>query len=93
MLATDMLKSVAEDATRLYVIEGQVLFAKALCQVFAADKSIEVVGDAQSVDETAVARARPDVVILDLDGTQSAIAEGIERCRSIISQTTARFTA
>jgi DNA-binding NarL/FixJ family response regulator len=85
------MKPLTEDATRLYVIEGQVLFAKALCQVFAADKSIEVVGDAQSVDEGAIARARPDVVILDLDGTQSAIAEGIERCRSIVP--TARICA
>jgi len=70
------------DTIRLYVIEGQVLFAKALCQVFAAEKNIEVVGDAQTVDERAVTRAKPDIVILDLDGAGGGLVDGIERCRS-----------
>lgn len=81
VIAADRTSS-ASDTIRLYVIEGQVLFAKALCQVFVSEKSIEVVGDAQSVDERAVARAKPDVVILDLDGAANGLVEGIERCHS-----------
>jgi two-component system response regulator DevR len=83
VLATSAITSTTDATVRLYVIEGQVLFAKALCQVFAAEKSIEVVGDAQVVDEASIARARPDVVILDLDGNSGGLAEGIERCRSV----------
>ncbi len=78
--------AVLTDTVRLYVIEAQVLFAKALCQVFAQEKSIEVVGDAQSVDERAVARTKPDVVILDLDGPGNGLIEGIERCRGCAPQ-------
>jgi len=59
-----------------------VLFAKALCQVFSQENNIEVVGDAQRVDERAVAKAKPDVVILDLDGAANGLVEDIERCRS-----------
>jgi|SRR5579872_2739383 len=73
------------DTIRLYVIEGQVLFGKALCQVFAQEHSIEIVGDAQSIDEAAIAKARPNVVILDLDGTNGGMVEALERCRAAAS--------
>ena len=82
MLTADSLRSTVSETTRLYIIEGQVLFAKALAQVFGADKSIEIVGDAQTIDEVAIARAKPDVVVLDLDSASTIAADGIERCRT-----------
>ncbi|MDE2482333.1 MAG: response regulator transcription factor [bacterium] len=69
-------------AIRLYVVEGQVLFAKALCSVFTQDRSIEVVGDAQSINESVLAKARPNVVIIDIDGTQNGLVDAFERCRA-----------
>ncbi len=74
---------VTLDTVRLYIIEGQVLFAKALCQVFSAERNIDVVGDGQSIDEEAISRAKPDVIVLDMDGTNSALSEALERCRFI----------
>ncbi len=67
---------------RLYIIEGQVLFAKALCQVFSQDRALEVVGDAQSIEDTAIAKARPDVIVLDLDGAQNGLVELLEHARA-----------
>ncbi len=74
---------VSLDTVRLYIIEGQVLFAKALCQVFSAERNIEVVGDAQGIDQDAISRVKPDVIILDMDGGNSALSEALERCRLV----------
>jgi DNA-binding NarL/FixJ family response regulator len=72
------------DTIRLYIVEGQVLFAKALCQVFAAERNVEIVGDAQSINDTLLAKARPDVVILDLDGSNVGLVDALERCRAAV---------
>lgn len=73
----------AVDTVRLYVIEGQALFAKALCQVFAQERNIEIVGEAQSItDQSVIAKARPDVIVLDLDGTNLGLVDALERCRA-----------
>src|SRR5690242_17143625 len=74
----------ALDSIRLYVIEGQVLFAKALCQVFASERNIEIVGDSQTINEQAIAKARPDVVNLDLEGGLSGVVESLELCRRAV---------
>jgi len=74
----------AVDSIRLYVVEGQVLFAKALCQVFASERNIEIVGDSQTINEQAIAKARPDVVILDLDGGLPGVVESLELCRRAV---------
>lgn len=79
-----MLTSPVLDTIRLYVVEGQVLFAKALCGVFAPERCVEIVGDAQAVNEAALAKARPDVVILDLDGTSTGLVDALERCRAAV---------
>lgn len=77
-----MLTSV--DTVRLYIVEGQVLFAKALCQVFSAERNVEIVGDAQSINEAILAKARPDVIILDLDGSNVGLVDALERCRAAV---------
>jgi DNA-binding NarL/FixJ family response regulator len=71
----------AIDSVRLYVIEGQVLFAKALCQVFSSERNIEIVGDSQTINENSIAKARPDVIVLDLDGSSGGVAEAIDPCK------------
>jgi NarL family two-component system response regulator LiaR len=70
------------DTIRLYIIEGQILFAKALTQVFAEDPSIEIVGDAQMIDEALLSKARPSVILLDLDSVDMGYVNGLERCRA-----------
>jgi DNA-binding NarL/FixJ family response regulator len=72
------------DTSRLYVIEGQALFGKALCQVFASEPSMEIAGDSQTIDEALLIKARPDVVLLDLDGLPTGLVEALERCRELV---------
>ncbi len=73
---------VTTDLVRLYVIEGQALFAKALCQVFAQESAMEIVGDGQVIDEAVLAKARPDVIILDLDSATTGLVEMLDRCKA-----------
>jgi DNA-binding NarL/FixJ family response regulator len=71
---------------RLYVIEGQVLFGKALCQVFAVEPDISIVGDADSVSAQALTKARPDLILLDLDGRAVELTEALALCRQAAPQ-------
>ena len=68
---------------RLYVIESQRLFSKALCQVFASDPTVVVVGDSHSVDAETLIRASPDLIVLDLDGGVE-VTSGLDVCRQAV---------
>jgi len=65
---------------RVAVIESQVLFAKALCAIFADDDEFVVVGDYRFPDPVTLAPTTPHVVILDLDGQQADVATTLLRC-------------
>ena len=69
---------------RVLVIEGQALFGKALCQVLASDEAISVVGDAPALSELTLRRTRPDLIVLDLDGTQVDLADAMRGCRAVV---------
>ena|ERR1700677_1782350 len=62
---------------RTLIIESQALFAKALAQVLSLDPSIEVVGDAASVTEAYVATTRPDIILIDIDGSLVDLNEAV----------------
>lgn len=67
---------------RAFVIEGQVLFGKALCQVFSMEPDLQIVGDAESISSTAIAQARPDLILLDLDGSSVELGAALATCRA-----------
>ena len=54
-----MIAAPTETSLRVFVIESQRLFGKALCQVFALDAAVQIVGDSHAVDPQALYRARP----------------------------------
>ena len=60
--------SAPPHATRIVVVAGQGIFAKALCQLLCVDPELEIVGDAESVDKLPIARLSPDLVVFDVDG-------------------------
>jgi DNA-binding NarL/FixJ family response regulator len=76
----------ALDTVRLYVIEGQALFAKALCQVFSSERNIEIVGDAQTISEPLISKARPDVVVVDIDGNNAGVSDSLDSCKRAAPQ-------
>ncbi len=71
---------------RLYVIEGQVLLGKALCQVFSLETDIQNDGEADSVSASALAKARPDLILLDIDGSAHELTEALRLCRDAVPQ-------
>jgi two-component system response regulator DegU len=62
-----MLSSTVQ-RTRVVVIEGQLLFRKALCQLLEQEIDIDVVGDASTLEYSILENSAVDIVILDLDG-------------------------
>lgn len=59
--------------TRVLVIEGQLLFRKALCQLLSTEGEIDVIGDAPVLDVPTIQNIEADVVIIDLDGLSADI--------------------
>lgn len=77
---------ITTDTARIYVIEAQVLFGKALCQVFSTDPTLQIVGDSDSVMPTALVKAKPDVVLIDVDGGALEVGEALASCREAAPQ-------
>jgi len=67
--------------TRLYVIESQVLFLKALCTVFADDPDLQIVGESCSISASALRAVLPDCILLDIDGSEIDLAQELALCR------------
>lgn len=59
---------VSQRATRIVVVAGQGIFAKALCQLLSTDPDLEIVGDAEAIDKIPLARLTPDLIVFDVDG-------------------------
>ncbi len=68
---------------RTLIIESQVLFAKALAQILMLDASIDVVGDASRISESLMRSLRPDLILIDVDGTDVDIAPAIAMSRGV----------
>lgn len=75
------MMNLTTDARKIFVIEGQALFGKALCQLLAADPALRVTGDTETADPVLIAKADPDVILLDMDGHQVALEETIAICQ------------
>ncbi|HEY1729301.1 MAG TPA: response regulator transcription factor [Candidatus Baltobacteraceae bacterium] len=69
---------------RVAVVEGQVLFAKALCQVFASDPGLEVIGDAQTIKDIPTDGHAPDIIVIDLDGHPMDFSDTMRYCRQTV---------
>jgi DNA-binding NarL/FixJ family response regulator len=69
---------------RIVVIESQVLFAKALCGIFAEHGEFEVVSDYRAADPAVLGAARPDLIVIDLDGQSSDVSLSIGVCSQAV---------
>jgi DNA-binding NarL/FixJ family response regulator len=72
---------LSTEVRKIYVIEGQGLFGKALCQVFSMDPGLKVVGENGTAEAALIAKAAPDVILLDLDGHQAELEETMTLCK------------
>jgi two-component system response regulator DevR len=69
---------------RVAIIESQVLFAKALCGIFADDSEFTVVGDFRNPAAASLAAARPDLIVIDLDGQPVDIGQTLTTCTEAV---------
>ncbi len=75
---------MASVGLRVAVVETQVLFAKALCAIFADDGAFVVVGDYRTPVAEALSGARPDLIVIDLDGQPIDVAQTITACTAAV---------
>lgn len=77
------VKSPAAARTiRVFVVQQQVLMAKALCGVLEQDTAIRIAGDACAVKAAQLSKARPDLILLESDTTFETLCNAIGACRS-----------
>lgn len=73
---------VTDTRIRLFLIESQLLFARALSLVLSSDAGINVAGVLRSLDEFAgSAPDRADLVLVDIDEYSSDVAAAFALCR------------
>ncbi|MBD5606982.1 MAG: response regulator transcription factor [Candidatus Eremiobacteraeota bacterium] len=76
----------ARASVSIHLIEPHKLVVEALRHVYAQDPLLCVVADAPAVDRTEIAKLRPDVIVIDLDGLPQPIEEAIDACESASPQ-------
>jgi len=76
--------SATVTTTRLFIIESQALFAKALYHVFGQDPSLQICGDAQGVVAATLIKANPNLILLDLDGVQVNLEQAMSACHDAV---------
>jgi DNA-binding NarL/FixJ family response regulator len=65
---------------RIAIIESQVLFAKALCGIFAEDAAFTLAGDFRTPPADGIVVGKPDLVVIDLDGQSVDVAQTLGAC-------------
>jgi len=75
------VQTSAPASPRVYVVQRQVLVAKALCSVLAHDPAITVVGDGAAVDADDLARTAPNLILLDSETSFDTLSNAIGTCR------------
>ena len=67
---------------RVFVIQPQVLMAKALCNALEQHAGIRIVGDACAVDAGQLAKAQPDLILVESDASFEVLSSAIGTCRT-----------
>jgi two-component system, NarL family, response regulator DevR len=67
---------------RIFIIEKQALFGKAIAQVLSGDPDITIVGLAQDRESVRLEDANPDVILLDIDDNTTEIDNAVEDCHN-----------
>jgi two-component system, NarL family, response regulator DevR len=67
---------------RVFLIEKQALFGKAIAQILSQDPEIVVSGFAQDRESVKLEDANPNVILLDIDGNTTDIDSAVQDCRA-----------
>lgn len=79
-----MFVTAVESSTllRIYVVARQPLLGQALCRFFDDEPQLAVAGVSREFDAGAIAKAAPDVVLLDWEDDVEMLADVVVRCRA-----------
>jgi two-component system response regulator DevR len=80
-----MLKDTVQK-TRVLVIEGQLLFRKALCQLLETEGKFDIVGDAAIVDFALLDGIVADIIVVDLDSLDDDIDKTVRSLAPLFGQ-------
>jgi DNA-binding NarL/FixJ family response regulator len=83
MLAAVSSTAAIPKRTRIFVVEEQALFGKALCQLLSSEPTFDVLGDVQRLDPADPPRIECDLIVLDLNGPSIDYIDEIVRCREL----------
>src|SRR5579872_877172 len=68
---------------RMFIVEQQLLFGKAVAQVVSEDRNIVVAGIARNRESMDVKDGQVDVIIVDVDNDIDEIEIGVEHFRNV----------
>lgn len=74
---------IGQHPVRVYIVEQQLLFGKAIAHALGQDRGLIVSGLARTRDEAAVQEGEIDVIIIDVDNDVGDIEATVEHFRSV----------
>lgn len=81
------MRSPAARRCKVIVVEVHPLVGRALSQLLAEDRELEVMLDARTVEKRVISVHRPDLLVIDMDGFEAELEDMIALCRAVSPQT------
>jgi len=78
---------------RVVIVESQVLFGRALCELISRDADFDVLGDFVDVAQLRDARLESDVMLLDIEALAFDVADAIRTARAVSNARVCALTA
>ncbi|MGZ3498801.1 MAG: LuxR C-terminal-related transcriptional regulator [Vulcanimicrobiaceae bacterium] len=72
--------------TRVFLIEAQSVFARALSHVLSAEPGLQIVGMAKSVEQANFGSSPPNLLLIDIDDHPGEVETTIATCRRLLPQ-------
>lgn len=77
-----MISPTARAPLSIYILEQQLLFAKAIGQILSTDPDIVIAGIARNRKDARLAESQANVIIVDIDNDSSDVDSLVEYCRA-----------
>jgi len=77
-----MMAPTARAPLSIYILEQQLLFAKAIGQILSSDPDIVIAGIARNRKDARLAESQANVIIIDIDNETNDIDSLVEYCRA-----------
>lgn len=69
---------------RMYIVEPQMLLARAIASIFSVRDEFAVVGETNTFDPERLAEAKPDMLVIDVDREPAVLQNIVARSRQVV---------